>query len=99
IYAVDGDRTVAKERIEVFGAGRSAIVDDFRRTESFVDSRRDRYKSRGRDKGFRAELEFFTACIVDRGAAAAAFDAAVTSTRATFALVESLALGAPIDLV
>jgi len=98
IYAVAGDRAVAKERIEVFGDGRSAIVDDFRVTDWFADSRRHRIKSRGRDKGFRAEIDFFAACVADPSAADDTFRAAVASTRATLALVESLTLREPIDV-
>ena len=29
-YLIDGDRAAAKERIEVFGGGATAVIDDFR---------------------------------------------------------------------
>jgi len=90
IYSVAGERAV--------GDGRSAIIDDFRITEWFADSRKHRVKSRGRDKGFRAEIDHFAACISNPTAADAAFRAAVVSTRATLALVESLTLREPIDV-
>jgi len=98
IYAVDGDRAVAKERIEVFGDGRSAIVDDFRVTECFVDGRRRAYKSRGRDKGFRAEMDAFVESVSNPALAEAAFLAAIASTRATLALADSLTLREPIEI-
>ena len=31
VYTADGSKAQAKERIEVFGGGRAAVIDDFRR--------------------------------------------------------------------
>jgi predicted dehydrogenase len=98
IYAVDGDRSIAKERVEVFGAGKSAVIDDFATTDLHSNGRRTRFTSRGRDKGFRSEIDYFTAAVLKPDDAEADFHSAVLATRATLKLVESLTTREPIDL-
>ena len=51
-YLAGGDSALPKERIEVFGGGRSAVIDDFRAVELFAGGRRSGKKlpaSRTRD--------------------------------------------------
>jgi predicted dehydrogenase/threonine dehydrogenase-like Zn-dependent dehydrogenase len=57
-YISTGDTRMSKERIEVLGADRSAVIDDFRRTQLYARRRRsgDRLY-RGQDKGHDAILE------------------------------------------
>ena len=38
-YLANGDRSFSKERIEVFGGGSTAVLDDFRRLELVRDGR------------------------------------------------------------
>jgi predicted dehydrogenase len=98
IYTVAGDRGLAKERIEVAGSGISAVIDDFSVTDIYAQGRRRRFKSRGRDKGFAAEIEHFAATVLNPVLAETQFYNAVASTRATLRLVASLTTREPIDL-
>jgi predicted dehydrogenase len=64
-YFANGDRSVPKERLEVFQAGRVGILDDFRQLEWVGDGRKQSYKTRLRqDKGHRAEWEAFRDAIL-----------------------------------
>jgi predicted dehydrogenase/threonine dehydrogenase-like Zn-dependent dehydrogenase len=67
IYAAGGDRALPKERFEAFGDSRAVVLDDFRTTELWHRGRRTRFRTRGQDKGFAAEIELF--CAAALGAA------------------------------
>ena len=96
VYSGDGDPRLPKERIEAFGAGLSAVLDDFRRLELFRGGKRTVVKHRP-DKGHRSELDHFLAAV--RGEASAIPpDSYVASTRATLALAESLKRGEAVTL-
>ena len=66
-YIANGDKSYSKERIEVFGGGTVAVLEDFRRLELSRDGRKQVLKSRWRqDKGHRGEWEAFAAGVAQR---------------------------------
>src|SRR6185369_13958210 len=84
-YLVDGDRSFSKERIEVFGGGCAAVIEDFRRLEMVSHGRRAILRSRFRqDKGHRAEWRAFARAIQKGEESPIPFHQIVTSTLATF---------------
>ncbi|HWW61132.1 MAG TPA: Gfo/Idh/MocA family oxidoreductase, partial [Thermoanaerobaculia bacterium] len=86
LYVASGDRAIGKERIEVHGGGRSAILEDFRRLELTRNGRRRVERSVLRaDKGHRAEMAAFIDAIRNGAPSPIPFDEIVTSTEATFA--------------
>jgi predicted dehydrogenase len=91
VYSGGGDSRLPKERVEAFGGGLAAVLDDFRRLALFRGGRRSVVKS-ARDKGHRAELEQFLA-IVRGEAEPVPVESYLASTRATLALAESLRTG------
>ncbi|MGH9847323.1 MAG: bi-domain-containing oxidoreductase, partial [Blastocatellia bacterium] len=50
-YFATGDRSFPKERIEVYGGGRIAVLDDFRMLELWRDGKRKATKRMSQDKG------------------------------------------------
>ena len=59
-YLANGDRSFSKERVEVFGGGAVAVLEDFRRLELVRDGRRETVHARWcQDKGHRAEWTAF----------------------------------------
>ena len=58
-YFATGDRSFPKERVEVYGGGRVAVLDDFRVLESWRDGKRKVTKRLTQDKGFDQELAAF----------------------------------------
>lgn len=94
VYAGSGDSRMPKERIEAFGGGLAAALDDFRRLELYRDGRRTEVKGR-QDKGHRAQFAAFVAALAGRAEPPAA-DSYLASSRATLALAESLRTGLPV---
>jgi len=94
-YLANGDKSFAKERIEVFGGG-AAVLEDLRRLELVRGGKKRRFRSLLRqDKGHRAEWEAFAAAVRSGAKSPIPFDQIVQTMLATFALEESRCLGKP----
>ena len=96
VYAGDGDARLPKERVEAFGGGLSAVIDDFKRLELYRGGRRSVVKQ-AQDKGHRAEIALFVAAAAGREQPPSP-ESYLASTRATLALAESLRTGLPVEL-
>jgi predicted dehydrogenase/threonine dehydrogenase-like Zn-dependent dehydrogenase len=98
-YLANGDKSFSKERIEVFGGGSVAVLEDFRRLELIRGGTKRVTRSVLRqDKGHRGEWAAFLAAIKARAGEPVPFDEIVNSMRATFALEESRCLGQAIAI-
>jgi len=91
-YLANGDRSLPKEQLEVFSAGRVALLDDFRTLELTTDGRTKRVK-KSQDKGHRAAWQAFVASLLDGADAPIAYDQLMGVSRTTFAAMESLRTG------
>jgi predicted dehydrogenase len=93
-YLANGDRSFSKERIEVFGGGGAAVLEDFRRLELVRNGRKEVVHSRWRqDKGHRAEWDAFAYAVEQRTEAPIGFAELVSSTLATLRVDEAVASG------
>jgi predicted dehydrogenase len=93
-YLANGDRAFSKERIELFGGGSTAVLDDFRRLELVRNGRKERIHSRWRqDKGHRGEWAAFVQSVLRQNAAPIPFEELVCSTLATLHIDQSVATG------
>jgi predicted dehydrogenase/threonine dehydrogenase-like Zn-dependent dehydrogenase len=93
-YLANGDRSISKERLEVFGGGAAAVLEDFRRLELARDGRKRTVHSRWRqDKGHRAEWEAFAQSIRAQRSAAMPFTEVVCSMLATLRVQHAIAKG------
>ena len=98
-YLANGDRSFSKERIEVFGGGSAAVLEDFRSLELVRNGRKETIHSRWRqDKGHRAEWAAFVQAVQGKTEAPIAFEDLVCSTLATLRVNESAATGKPLSL-
>jgi predicted dehydrogenase len=96
-YLANGDKAYSKERIEVFGGGRVAVLEDFRRLELVRAGKTRVMRSLLRqDKGHRGEWELFAKAIQTGGTSPIPFAEVVATMLATFALEESRCLGRPV---
>ncbi|RMF98888.1 MAG: gfo/Idh/MocA family oxidoreductase [Planctomycetota bacterium] len=85
-YAVNGPAGWSKERIEVFGGGKGAVIEDFRVLELIDDDgRRTKTKLRKMDKGHGTMLAAWMEA-VRRGEFLISIDDLVATTRTTFAM-------------
>jgi predicted dehydrogenase/threonine dehydrogenase-like Zn-dependent dehydrogenase len=93
-YLANGDRAFSKERIEVFGGGSAAVLEDFRRLELVRHGRKETFHSRWRqDKGHRGEWAAFSESVLQHSEAPISFEELVGSTLATLRIDESIATG------
>ena len=53
-YLSEGDKGLAKERVEIFGAGKAFVLDDFRRATLYKDGREEQITLKAQDKGQQA---------------------------------------------
>jgi predicted dehydrogenase/NADPH:quinone reductase-like Zn-dependent oxidoreductase len=96
-YLANGDKSYPKERMEVFGGGSVAVLEDFRRLELVRGGKKRLFRSLLRqDKGHRGEWQTFVSAIQIGAESPIPFREIVSSMRATFALEESRCLGQPI---
>lgn len=95
-YLVNGDRSFSKERVEVFGGGATAVLEDFRRLELGGRGRRQVFRSWLRqDKGHAAEWKAFAHAIQTGGEAPIPFEEIAATTLATFRALDSRFSGQP----
>jgi predicted dehydrogenase len=84
-YLANGDKSFPKEKLEVFCAGRVAVLDDFRTLEMVRDGQRQVLRSPfGQDKGHRDAWKAFIDAIRAGGPPPIAYNTLAGITRATF---------------
>ena len=96
-YSALGAANQPKEHIEVMGAGRSALLDDYRQLEIFDGKGTNKTGGR-QDKGHRAQFQAFANAIVTGGAPPIPQDELLLSSLATILVGESLRTGGPVDV-
>ncbi|OGP87962.1 MAG: alcohol dehydrogenase [Deltaproteobacteria bacterium RBG_16_48_10] len=95
-YVANGDPAFPKERVEIFGGGTTAVLDDFRRLELVHRGRKKVHKSRLRqDKGHQEECKAFIAAVRKGSPLPIPFEELVATTLTTFAIEKSLRSGRP----
>ncbi len=97
-YLAEGNSAMPKERIEIFGGGKSFMIDDFNSATAYHDGREKKTKLRERDKGQRDELRAVCAVVLEGKPAPIALEDLAATTRATFRIRESLRTGLPVEV-
>jgi predicted dehydrogenase len=94
LYAAVAAPGVGKERLEVFGRGRIALLDDYRTLELHDGARRERRRERTQRKGHAEEVRAFIEAL-RTGIPPIPLSDLENVTRATIAAVDSLRTGLP----
>jgi predicted dehydrogenase/threonine dehydrogenase-like Zn-dependent dehydrogenase len=97
-YLAEGDKALSKERIEIFGGGRSFVIDDFRSATAYENGREKTTKLREQDKGQRDEIKTVMSVVLEGKPAPISIQDLATTTRATFRIKESLRTGLPVEV-
>jgi predicted dehydrogenase len=92
LYVSSGDAQVPKERVEVFGAGRTAICEDYR-AWSFYQNRCRKRSCFHQNKGHREEMRAFVEAVAKGGQAPISFESLRATSLATFRIRQSLSSG------
>ena len=97
-YLSEGDKALPKERVEIFGGGRSFVLDDFRSASSFRDGRENQVMLKAQDKGQLDQVKAICESVMSGGAAPIRLEELVSTTRATFRVLDSLREKMPMDV-
>jgi len=95
-YLAEGDKALAKERIEIFGGGKIFMIDDFRSATAYENGREKTTRLREQDKGQRDEIRTLMSVVLEGKPAPIALEDLKITTRATFRIRESLQTGLPV---
>ena len=94
-YLAEGDRALPKERVEIFGAGRTFVIEDYRASAQYAGGRETRARLRAQDKGQREEVRAVCAALREGGPAPIPLEDLANTTRTTFRILDSLRTGEP----
>jgi len=93
-YLANGDKSVSKERVEVFGGGSVTILEDFRQLEMVRNGHKQITRARwAQDKGHQAEMQAFVDALLGKAPPPISFEQVVGSTLATLRLQNSCQTG------
>jgi polar amino acid transport system substrate-binding protein len=97
-YLAEGDKALAKERVEIFGEGQAFVLDDFRSATGYRNGREEQTRPRAQDKGQMEEARALCEVVLKGEPALIALEDLATTTRATFRIRESLRTGQAVDV-
>jgi hypothetical protein len=96
-YLANGDKSMPKERLEVFCEGMVAVLDDYVSLTTVKDGKR-KVDSGAQDKGWKGEMAVFAESIKSGGEAPIPYEQLIGVTKSTFAAVESIRSRNPIEI-
>lgn len=96
-YLANGDKSMPKERLEVFCEGMVAVLDDYVSLTTVKDGKRKEEKG-AQDKGWKGEMAAFAEAIQSGGEAPIPYEQLIGVTKSTFAAVESIRSRNPIEI-
>ncbi|HEU4931252.1 MAG TPA: bi-domain-containing oxidoreductase [Pyrinomonadaceae bacterium] len=89
-YISEGDKGLAKERVEIFGGGKVFVLDDFRRATLYRDGREEQVTLKAQDKGQQAQVRQVCRNVLEGGPPLISIDDLAATSRATFRVLDSL---------
>ena len=95
-YVANGDKSLPKELIEIFGAGKAATINDFQNGTLFSNNKSKSLKSSG--KGHQQEVEAFLNALKDGKDSPIDFRSICLTTITTFRIIDSLRTGLPQEI-
>jgi polar amino acid transport system substrate-binding protein len=92
-YFANGDRSLPKERVEVFADGTAAVIDDFRSLTVHANGRRTEKRLYAQDKGQKEEVRRFIDAVRRGDGEPIPFAETYSATLAAFMALDSLRTG------
>lgn len=89
-YFSTGDKVIPKEYIEVYGAGKTFLIDDFRRARYGSGGNVRTLRGLGQDKGQPGTLSAFVDSVLGKRPVPIPFDELVYTTLTTFRVLDSI---------
>ena len=97
-YLSLGDPALPKERLEAYGRGWAAVLDDFTKLEVFRNNRRVTHRTTRPDKGHDEGLRRFLSACAAGGPAPIPYEEIALTSVTTFAVVEAASAGRPLPI-
>lgn len=97
-YLAEGDSSLPKEHIEIFGAGKTFVIEDFRSAKLYAAGREKKETLRQQDKGQAEETRVACAVVAAGQPVPITLQELEATTRATFRIRDSLRTGSRIML-
>jgi polar amino acid transport system substrate-binding protein len=94
-YLAEGDSSLAKERIEIFGEGKTFVINDFRNASLYAGGREKKETLRQQNKGQPEETRVVCAVVAEGKPIPITLQELEATTRATFRINDSLRTGQP----
>jgi predicted dehydrogenase/threonine dehydrogenase-like Zn-dependent dehydrogenase len=98
-YLAEGDSSLPKEHLEIFGEGKTFVIEDFRSARLYADGREKKETQRQQDKGQPEEARVACAVVAEGKPAPITLQELEATTRATFRILDSLRTGQRIKLM
>jgi predicted dehydrogenase/threonine dehydrogenase-like Zn-dependent dehydrogenase len=92
-YLAEGDTTLGKERVEIFGEQKSFVLDDFRRASFYHKGKERQLTLKTQDKGQANEVKAVCAMVLEGWPSPIPLAELAATTRATFRIRDSLRSG------
>ena len=92
-YLANGDKSLPKERIEVFASGATAIIDDFKELTFYSRGKKKKKKLFSQDKGQKEEVKHFVEAILNGTGWPIPFEEIYNTSLVTFKIIESIRTG------
>ncbi len=89
-YLSEGDKSLAKERLEIYGGSRTFVLDDYRRATLHKDGREEQVTLKAQDKGQQAQVKAICASIIHGTEAPIAVNELTATTRATVRILDAI---------
>jgi len=97
-YLANGDKSLPKERIEMFGNGCTAVLEDFKSLSIYANGRKKEKKLINQDKGQKVQVQSFVNAILNGSAPPIPLIDIHSATLATFKIIDSIRTGECIKL-
>jgi len=96
-YLANGDKSLPKERVEVFCGGQVAVLDDFVSLQIVKDGKMKEEKG-AQDKGWVNEWKAFAKAVREGGQPPIPYEQLLGTSKSAFAVLESLRISKPVEV-
>ena len=97
-YFANGDKSLPKERVEIYAAGCTAVIDDFKQMTIHARGRRIKKKLLSQDKGQKEQVKQFIETVQKGGEPLISIRELLNTSLTTFAIVQSLCECRQVDI-
>ncbi len=97
-YFSNGDKGMPKEQVEVFSAGTSMVLNDFKSLTLYLDGKKKEEKLLSQNKGQKREVHEFIKSIKKGGNAPIPWEDIYSASKVTFKILESISTSSAITL-